>query len=130
LGQPNGSDTRLIERYGGDVRFVMKQFKIITQVKVNDWGPYDYHRDFNLTYPLQLALDISATFGLPEWFDLPQTRLGVLGTWRSLDKYSPRYCPTKILNELGELVCDPNAVGFSNGSEWEIRTYLHFNLGM
>ena len=130
LGQANGSDARLIERYGGDIRFVMKQFKIITQVKVNDWGPYDYHRDFNLTYPLQLALDLSTNLGMPEWFDLPQTRLGVLGTWRSLDKYSPRYCPTKTLNVLGEPVCDPDAPGFSNGSEWEIRTYLHFNLGM
>ena len=130
LGQPNGSDTRLIERYGGDIRLVMKQFKVISQVKVNDWGPYDYHRDFNLTYPLQLVLDISANLGMPEWFDLPQTRLGILGTWRSLDKYSPRYCPTKTLNVLGEPVCDPDAPGFSDGSEWEIRTYLHFNLGM
>jgi len=130
LGQPNGSDTRLIERYGGDIRLVMKQFKVISQVKVNDWGPYDYHRDFNLTYPLQLALDVSATLGMPEWFYLPQTRLGIIGTWRSLDKYSPRYCPTKNLNVLGEPVCDPDAPGFSDGSEWEIRTYLHFNLGM
>jgi len=130
LGQPNGSDTRLIERYGGDIRLVMKHFKVISQVKVNDWGPYDYHRDFNLTYPLQLALDVSVILNMPEWFDLPQTRLGILGTWRSLDKYSPRYCPTKNLNGLGEPVCDPDVPGFSNGSEWEIRTYLHFNLGM
>jgi hypothetical protein len=130
LGQSNGSDERLIERYGGDIRFVMKQVKIITQVKVNDWGPYDYHRDFNLTYPLQLVLDLSTNLGMPEWFDLPQTRLGVLATWRSLDQYSPRYCPTKSYNVSGELVCDPTVPGFSDGSEWEIRTYLHFNLGM
>jgi hypothetical protein len=130
LGQANGSDDRLIERYGGDIRFVTKSFKIITEVKVNDWGPYDYHRDFNLTYPLQLAADVSVHFGIPEWFYLPQTRLGVLATWRSLDKYSPRYCPTTYLNVLGEPVCDPNAPGYSDGSEWEIRTYLHFNLGM
>jgi hypothetical protein len=130
LAQANGSDDRLIERYGGDIRFVTSSFKIITQVKVNDWGPYDYHRDFNLTYPLQLAADVSVIFGIPEWFYVPQTRLGVLATWRSLDKYSPRYCPTTYLNVLGEPVCDPNAPGYSDGSEWEIRTYLHFNLGM
>ena len=23
------------------------------QVKVNDWGPFDYHRAFNLTFPLR-----------------------------------------------------------------------------
>jgi len=130
LGQANGSDDRLIERYGGDIRFVTNSFKIITMVKVNDWGPYDYHRDFNLTYPLQLALDMSVQLGMPQWFDLPQTRLGIVGTWRSLDKYSPRYCPTTNLNVLGEPVCDPNAPGYSDGSEWEIRTYLHFNLGI
>jgi hypothetical protein len=130
LGQANGSDGRLIQRYGGDIRFVMNQFKVITQVKVNDWGPYDYHRDFNLTYPLQLTADVSVKVGLPEWFDLPQTRLGIRGTWRSLDEYSPRYCPTKNLNVLGSPVCDPKVPGYSEGSEWEIRTYLHFNFGM
>lgn len=130
LGQANGSDGRVIQRYGGDIRFVMNQFKIITQLKVNDWGPYDYHRDFNLTYPIQLIADVSINLGIPEWFDLPQTRLGIRGTWRSLDQYSPRYCPTKNLNVLGEPVCDPTVPGYSNGNEWEIRTYLHFNLGM
>lgn len=130
LGEPNGSDTRLIHRYGGDIRFVMNKIKIITQAKVNDWGPYDYHRDFNLTYPLQFVLDVSTQLGMPDWFNLPQTRLGIISTWRSLDKYSPRYCPTQILNVNGELVCDPEAPGFADGNEWEIRSYLHFNLGM
>lgn len=130
LGQANGSDSRVIERYGFDIRFVMQQLKIITQVKVNDWGPYDYHRDFNLTYPLQLIADVSVNLGLPEWFDLPQTSLGIRGTWRSLDKYSPRYCPVKNLNVIGIPVCDPTLPGYAHGDEWEIRTYLHFNLGM
>lgn len=130
LGQANGNDARTINRYGGDIRVVMNDVKLILQVKVNDWGPYDYHRDFNLTYPLQLMTDLSLNLGLAQWFDIPQTRLGLRGTWRSLDKYSPRYCPTKNLNVIGVPVCDPNVPGYSNGSEWEIRTYLHFNLGL
>lgn len=130
LGQANGSDARLIQRYGGDIRFIIKQIKLITQLKVNDWGPYDYHRDFNLTYPLQLVADLSVNLGLTKWFDLPQTKLGIRGTWRSLDQYSPRYCPTKNLNNIGIPVCDPKVPGFPNGNEWEIRTYLHFNFGM
>lgn len=129
-GESNGSDPRLIHRYGADIRFIMHSIKFNAQVKVNDWGPYDYHRDFNLTYPLQLVADVSVILGMPDWFDLPQTRLGVMGTWRSLDEYSPRYCPTTILNVLGEPVCDPTAPYSSDGNEWEIRTYLHFNLGM
>ncbi len=129
-GEANGSDQRLIHRYGADIRFALHSVRLITQVKVNDWGPYDYHRDFNLTYPLQLIADVSVQLGMPKWFDLPQTRIGVMGTWRSLDEYSPRYCPTKNLNVLGIPVCDPKAPGYSDGNEWEIRTYLHFNFGM
>ena len=128
--EPNGDDPRLIHRYGGDIRFIMNTYKLTAMAKVNDWGPYDYHRDFNLTYPLQLMADLSTAVGKPQWHDIPQTRLGLRFTWRSLDQYSPRYCPTKVLNDIGELVCDPEAEGFDNGSEWEIRTYLHFNIGM
>ncbi|GJQ62374.1 MAG: hypothetical protein SCALA702_14270 [Melioribacteraceae bacterium] len=129
-GESNGSDARLIHRYGADIRLAVKDFKILTQVKINDWGPYDYHRDFNLTYPLQLVADVSVQFGMPDWFDLPQTRLGVRGAWRSLNEYSPRYCPVHSLSVTGEAECDPTAPGYSDGNEWEIRTYLHFNFGM
>jgi hypothetical protein len=96
---------------------------------VNDWGPYDYHRDFNLTYPLQLMADLSYSVVMRKWFILPETRIGIRGTWRSLDQYSPRYCPVKTLNSAGEWVPDPTAIGYGNGEEWEIRAYVHFSLG-
>jgi hypothetical protein len=127
--QSNGSDDRLIQRFGTDIRMIYKQVKLISVVKVNDWGPYDYHRDFNLTFPLQLMADLSTSVGKPKWYILPETRLGIRGTWRSLDQYSPRYCPTKTLNSSGEWVPDPTAIGYGNGNEWEIRMYVHFNIG-
>jgi len=127
--QSNGVDDRLIKRFGADVRMIVDQLKITSMVKVNDWGPFDYHRDFNLTFPLQLSLDLSTTLGKPGWLDLPNTRVGVRGIWRSLDQYSPRYCPTRTENAAGMPVCNPEAPGFDNGSEWEFRTYLHFNIG-
>jgi hypothetical protein len=71
-------------------------------VKVNDWGPYDYHRDFNLTFPLQLMADISTNLSKPSWFELPNSRLGLRYTWRSLDQYSPRYSPATTLNDRGQ----------------------------
>ncbi|MGM0744654.1 MAG: glycosidase, partial [Bacteroidota bacterium] len=126
--QANGSDPRMITRFGGDLRMIYKQFKISSHVKVNDWGPYDYHRDFNLTFPLQLMADFSTDLGRPDWFDLPSTRIGVRGTWRSLDDFSPRYAPTYMMDPSGELVPDPTASGFDNGSEWEFRTYIQINL--
>jgi hypothetical protein len=127
--QANGSDARLIKRFGGDVRFIYKKSKLIATAKVNDWGPYDYHRDFNLTFPLQLMLDVSTGLAKPSWFELPNSRLGLRYTWRSLDRYSPRYSPTTVLNDQGVPVNDPNAIGFDNGREWEIQTYLQINIG-
>ena len=96
--------------------------------KFGDWGPYDYHRDFNLTFPVHLMGDLSYTLGAPRWFGWPQTRIGVRATWRSLDEYSNRYCPVGVTDARGIEVCDPTAVGFGDGNEWEIRTYLHVAL--
>ena len=80
-----------------------------------------------LTYPVQLMLDLSTTLGKPDWFILPDTKIGIRGTWRSLDQYSPRYSP----NTTGEFATAPviSPVGFGNGNEWEIRTYIHINIG-
>jgi len=73
---------------------------------------------------------LSTEIGKPDWFLLPGTRIGIRGTWRALDKYSvPRYSPTQILDATGTWVPDPNAIGFPNGNEWEIRTYIQINIG-
>ncbi len=127
--QANGSDARLIERFGGDVRMIYKKIKLTYQAKFNDWGPFDYHRDFNLTYPVQLMLDLSTTLGKPDWFILPNTRVGVRGTWRTLDEFSPRYSPNTIAPNTFPPVPILSPEGFDNGTEWEIRTYIHINIG-
>ena len=121
-GQANGDSERLIYRAGADLRMIYNKMKITGMVKVNDWGPFDYHRDFNLTFPMQLMLDASTSVGKPSWFILPDTKVGIRGTWRSLNEFSPRYLP--VAND--PLV---NTAGLSNGSEWEIRTYIHINIG-
>jgi hypothetical protein len=102
--------------------------KIITTAKFDDWGPFDYHRDFNQTYPMQLIGDWSVEIGRPDWFMLPGTKLGLRGTYRTLNKYSNRYSPTTALNNLGQIVPDPNAIGFPDGNEWEIRSYIQINI--
>lgn len=126
--EPTGSDAREIKRFGADLKMIYKTLRINTMAKVNDWGPYDYHRDFNLTYPLQLCLDLSTELFKPKWISLASTRVGIRGTFRTLDKYSPRYAPTYVMGAAGTLVADPNAVGFGLGNEWEIRTYISFSI--
>jgi hypothetical protein len=107
---------------------IYRKVKVVTSLKLNDWGPFDYHRDFNLTYPVQSVLDISTSVGKPSWFILPDTRIGIMGTWRSLDQYSPRFSPNLTATEFDtQPIVSP--VGFPNGTEWEIRTYIHINIG-
>lgn len=126
-GQANGDNNRVIKRFGADIRGIYENMKLTAHVKVNDWGPFDYHRDFNLTFPLQLMLDVSTTLGKPDWFIMPSTQIGIRGTWRSLDQFSPRYSPNVAEQFATQPIISP--VGFPNGSEWEIMTYIHINIG-
>lgn len=126
-GQANGASERSIERFGGDFRVIYKKVKLSSHLKFNDWGPFDYHRDFNLTFPVQVMADLSTTVGKPDWFILPSTSIGVQMIWRSLDRYSPRYQP----NAAEEFATSPtiSPVGFPNGNEWELRTYVRISVG-
>jgi len=127
--QANGSDPRTISRYGIDLRMIYKSVRLNSFFRINDWGPYDYHRDFNLTFPLQMMADVSVSLAKPDWFDLPNTRIGIRGTYRTLDQFSPRYAPTYSIDGAGNFVPNPTAIGFDNGNEWEIRTYILISIG-
>jgi hypothetical protein len=72
--------------------------------------------------------DMSKTLGNPDWFDMPSTRIGVRGTWRSLNEFSPRYAPATSIDGSGNPVLDSSVSGFDNGSEWEFRTYIQINI--
>ena len=115
LGEPNLTpDARLVKRGGADLRLAGGSTSLTAYAKFNDWGPYDFFRDFNLTYPIQLMGDFSHTLGTPLWYETnPQTRLGVRGLWRSLDQYSLRYA---------------GIAGDPHGNEWEVRTYVRLAL--
>jgi hypothetical protein len=121
--EPSPALTRFINRFGADARVIRGPVALDAFAKFNDWGPYDYHRDFNLTFPVQLMGDLSYSLGMPRWFAAPQSKIGVRGTWRSLDRYSNRYCPG--LDADGK--CDPTLPG-PDGTEWEFRTYFHVSL--
>jgi len=119
-------DPRLVRRSGGDVRVSYGSTSLAAYAKFNDWGPYDYHREFNLTYPVQLMGDLSYSLGTPQWFDnIPQTRIGVRAAWRSLDQYSPRYTERYQDPVTGEW---RRFKGAEDGNEWEVRTYVRLAL--
>jgi hypothetical protein len=76
---------------------------------------------------MQLMLDLSTSLGKPDWFILPSTVIGLRGTWRSMNQFSPRYSPNEAVQFADRPIISP--VGFPNGTEWEIRTYVHINIG-
>ncbi len=111
--QARGSDERLITRYGADLGLNWRSLAWTNQVKIDDWGPYDFHQDYNLTYPLQLITDLSAGLSAPP-VEGPSTRMGLSGKYRTLDQYSD--------GRAGNDAIDPD------GYELEIVTYVHVSL--
>jgi beta-galactosidase len=56
--------------------------------KKDAWGPYDFHRQFNVTFPEQYMLDYSYLLDhRRDW--LRSTQIGVRTLYRSLDENSP-----------------------------------------
>jgi hypothetical protein len=126
--QARGIDPRVITRFGADLRMIYKHIKVNTFARINDWGPFDYHRDFNLTFPLQLMADFSTTLSKPDWFDLPTTKIGFRGTWRSLDEFSNRFANVTVDPATGNRTRIPGTEGLGLGSEWEFRTYVQIDI--
>jgi hypothetical protein len=112
--QSTGASPRLVTRVGGEARLWWKSWLLWTVLKLNDWGPYDYQRDFNLTFPLQWYGDLSyrITAPLPHWLG---TRIGLRGQVRTLDANSENFVPK---------VGYPQAVGW----EYEIGAYTQLSL--
>lgn len=126
--QANGDDERLIKRGGGDLQMIYKKIRLNAALKFNDWGPYDYHRDFNLTFPFQCMVDLSTNLFKPKWLGPLSTRVGIRGTYRTLDKYSNRYIAGYVSDGNGGFIESTDIIGASKGNEWEIRTYISFSL--
>jgi hypothetical protein len=59
------------------------------------WGPYDFYRQFNLTYPEQYMIDYSILLGgsTGSFVDARSedraTRVGIKGIYRATDENSP-----------------------------------------
>jgi hypothetical protein len=63
-------------------------------IKKDQWGPYDFYRQFNVTYPLQLKLDYSYKIDQPLQKFIKDrlgksASIGIMGTYRTLDENSP-----------------------------------------
>ena len=112
-GNAGGTEVldRLILRGGGGVNVLWDELQVQTELQFNDWGPYDYHRDFNITFPLQMYADVSYGMKTQEWLVDFFSRMGVSYRMRFLDEFSV-----------------PIATGTGNSYVWEVRSYIHFGI--
>ncbi|MEM6368594.1 MAG: hypothetical protein AAF851_09850 [Myxococcota bacterium] len=113
--QSTGIDPRLIERVGFDYRLLYRRLDWGAFLKFNDWGPYDFQRDLNLTFPVQVATYLTYGLKAPEWFMDVYTNFGAQFTYRSLDQYSDG-----IATDL--------APADRTGEQWEVMSYVQIAL--
>ena len=133
-GQSLGDDDRLVTRGGMSLRTLWNSSRFETRLHLHDWGPYDYHRDFNLTYPLQWYGDLSwgVQQRLMPTFD---TRFGLRGQFRTLDENSEGYfgVATTELGPNGQPRTDATGAVVreygGRGQEFEVGVYVQFGLG-
>ncbi|MCY1083318.1 glycoside hydrolase family 2 TIM barrel-domain containing protein [Archangium lansingense] len=112
--QSSGEDARQILRYGVDGSVLLDTLLLTAQLRMNDWGPYDYHRVFNLTYPLQAGGDLSYGLKKPV-LGAVTTRFGVRGMVRMLDQYSEGLSAAALAEGL-------------KGREYEVGAYAILSL--
>ncbi len=85
-GNPNGDPA---EFYTLDAKFIVNNRHLIKcYVKKDAWGPYDWYRQFNITYPYQYMLDYSVL--IDNFLDEQvSSRIGYKTIFRTLDENSP-----------------------------------------
>ena len=88
--QAHVPDARLLIRSSIEGTAQLKNWMASAAVHLSDFGPYDYHRDFDLTYPLQLKGSVYRMLKRPK----PNERVsrwGFTASFRTLDENSDYY---------------------------------------
>ena len=85
-GNPTGGTRKF---YEAETKVVLRNKHIISgYFKKDAWGPYDFQRQFNFTFPEQYKLDYSILLD-NRGNELNSTRVGIRGVFRTLDENSP-----------------------------------------
>lgn len=91
-GNPDGGTRDFFELHG---KALLNRKHLISGYFMKDsWGPYDFYRQFNITYPEQYKVDYAYLLGTPGMLgsrmdEERATRIGVRGILRTTDENSP-----------------------------------------
>ena len=85
-----GEDPRLVQFFTADIIGKIGNWLLKSYFKKDAWGPFDYYKWFNITFPMQLMLDVSYTFNeFPVLVQAaPRCKVGFKGLYRTFDEYS------------------------------------------
>ena len=110
--QSGGDDSRVIQYTRLQVRGWHNNLHTDWQFKFNDWGPFDYHRVYNLTFPFQTIGRLEMGMTKPRYGNV-YPRIGVLSKFRLTDEFSPDHIPM---------------AGWANdwGRQYEVGAYVSF----
>ena len=110
--QSRGVDDRLIRSVSSDMTVHGRHISWVGYAAFGAWGPFDYHRDYNLTFPFQSRMELSYRLS-PARFEVPPTRFGTAVKYRTLNQYSQPFASG-----------NPGTFG----AEWEWMTFLEVTL--
>jgi len=91
-GNPEGGTRDFFELQG---KALLNRKHLISGYFMKDmWGPYDFYRQFNITYPEQYKVDYAYLLGTPgmlgsQMDEERATRIGIRGILRTTDENSP-----------------------------------------
>jgi hypothetical protein len=91
-GNPDGGTRDFFEIHGKAL--VNRKHLISGYFMKDNWGPYDFYRQFNITYPEQYKIDYAYLLGSPgmlgsQMDEERATRIGIRGILRTTDGNSP-----------------------------------------
>lgn len=114
--QSSGGDSRVINFYRVQLRGWHKNLHSDLQFKINDWGPFDYHKVYNLTFPLQMIGRFEVGMVQPR-FGEQYPHIGLLTKYRITDSYSPENIPLEYVHTM-----------WNNdwGHQYEVGAYVSF----
>jgi beta-galactosidase len=88
LGQSTGEDPDLINYYAGSAEVRLRQWIAGLYLSFNDWGPADWYRNFNITYPWQWTVDLARGFSVPTFMGM-ENRFGINWSGKQFDSADP-----------------------------------------
>ncbi|MGL1902779.1 MAG: hypothetical protein OCC49_11625 [Fibrobacterales bacterium] len=118
---PNGQMKATINAFGGSFDLAYFQWRVSSEIKIDDWGPYDYMDEWNIVYPLQAKLGVSYGLSRIALFDFTKSSsIGARIYYRTIQYAddATQFSDSEILDRIHTVL----------NYELELRTFITINI--